>query len=485
MSLFLVLVLLSLEIWAIPQTPLSITQEWDLNTPPNSNSTGHLVFDTASSLLQHWPNTRYHSGHTIVPGTIPPGTLLYHGRGNRYTPTASEWVAFDPEFARVFCDDPGPCWVHTLAATRPLRVLYFDGSSATKMPDGPMDAQDLLAWGTVLPDRATVEWEYERMNQLCQFGNKTRVDALVRMQLNFEIMLCNFTDGVEIITVSRLQDEARIPHYAFSFLHSSSWYDQYPGQPRIHLDLTQLISFYDVSLTPSLVTRRLGQNRRQHRILGISEHDVDAALARISSISYSQPNSGIDWATLFQVIRNRYAKRLEVLQSTLDGTAVDVAGQRAFQLLLSTLMPYRLHTAVPVSSGNAWAAPAFRLCTETPILFIQSLTLTASEELLLTSARDTSREICRTLVGMWAEGSVALLSSPTIPGSLVGKWKSEIDRLMSWLGWSVWITCRPACAFDEQCYLPGAPFSMDEWNISEPRCIRTFEPYTDWLNLQV
>jgi hypothetical protein len=45
------------------QIPLVGSEDdWNLNTLPNPNATGHLVFDTVSSLLQHWPNTRYHSG---------------------------------------------------------------------------------------------------------------------------------------------------------------------------------------------------------------------------------------------------------------------------------------------------------------------------------------------------------------------------------------------------------------------------------------
>ncbi|KAG2032234.1 hypothetical protein BDR03DRAFT_57680 [Suillus americanus] len=68
------------------QTPLSSQSlvendlgQWDLGEAPAVNVTGHLVFETANSLLQHWPNTHYRIGHTIVPGTIPIGTLLYHG----------------------------------------------------------------------------------------------------------------------------------------------------------------------------------------------------------------------------------------------------------------------------------------------------------------------------------------------------------------------------------------------------------------------
>ena len=35
---------------------------WPLDEPPNVNSTGHLVFETVNSLLQHWPNTRMRNG---------------------------------------------------------------------------------------------------------------------------------------------------------------------------------------------------------------------------------------------------------------------------------------------------------------------------------------------------------------------------------------------------------------------------------------
>jgi hypothetical protein len=37
-------------------------EQWDLGEAPAANATGHLVFETANSLLQHWPNTRYRNG---------------------------------------------------------------------------------------------------------------------------------------------------------------------------------------------------------------------------------------------------------------------------------------------------------------------------------------------------------------------------------------------------------------------------------------
>jgi hypothetical protein len=38
--------------------------EWDLNALPSPYSTDNLIFDTAASLLQHWPNTRYRNGES-------------------------------------------------------------------------------------------------------------------------------------------------------------------------------------------------------------------------------------------------------------------------------------------------------------------------------------------------------------------------------------------------------------------------------------
>ena len=37
-------------------------EEWSLDRVPNPNATDHLVFETVSSFLQHWPNTRMRNG---------------------------------------------------------------------------------------------------------------------------------------------------------------------------------------------------------------------------------------------------------------------------------------------------------------------------------------------------------------------------------------------------------------------------------------
>jgi hypothetical protein len=116
-----------------------------------------------------------------VPGTIPIGTLLYHGTISEEIPNSSEWTATDPEHSYSFCfwgEDFKECWHLTLITNRPLKVLYFDGSSAAKFLGGSMDSQDVLLWGEVKPD-----WMYEerkRLDSLCEWGKQYGIDGFVR-----------------------------------------------------------------------------------------------------------------------------------------------------------------------------------------------------------------------------------------------------------------------------------------------------------------
>ena len=116
-------------------------------------------------------------GHTITAATVPPGTVLYHGRSNNDRPTTLDWLATDPEHSFIFCW--GKCYLYTYVATRPLRLAYFDGSSAIKMTgSGVMDSQDIVIWGKVRPDKT---WdELVRIEKLCKWGKQFELDGFVR-----------------------------------------------------------------------------------------------------------------------------------------------------------------------------------------------------------------------------------------------------------------------------------------------------------------
>ncbi|TFK69282.1 hypothetical protein BDN72DRAFT_840481 [Pluteus cervinus] len=535
---------------------------WNLSVGRSADSASHLVFDTVASLLQHWPNTHYRNGHNLVPGIIPVGTLMYHGRINQDIPNQPDWFATDPEHSRPFCIlwKLPTCWHLTFVTTRPLRVLYFDGSSATKIQGGAMDAQDFVAWNTSRPDWV---WEEEkRIIDLCDWGRKYQLDGFARMEMDFEFMLCDFASGSRLVSSIELEPGWDIfptlqPPQAvgapdplpgrgplardFQTLQAGAWHNFYPGESRLKLDMTRLVSFYDTDMFPSLVKARSGVDRLQHRVAGLSKEDVQVMHGRLDEVLRDfdgtqslDSGSGVDWRTLYQVIVDRYADRLEMLQYILNSTdptaenysqnytqTLDSAMYR-LQLMFTT---YALRTAHPpaVDTGAdndlSWASPVYQYCatTHTSALYPSKSSFTKSEHLLFNALENTNREICRVLVGIWAEGVQAGVH-PGLPfqqsddhdGSvsrwlpMLGRWKNEVDGLMGWLGWSIWLKCRPACGMEEMCYMPTWPwFKMkppaiynegdfgatgydgdpdpeeEEWRNPLPRCIRRLQPF-DW-----
>ncbi|KAG2150650.1 uncharacterized protein EDB93DRAFT_1084026 [Suillus bovinus] len=533
---------------AQPYNPLNSDSldlsSWQLDEPPPTNETGHFVFETVNSLLQHWPNTRYRNGHTIVPGVIPKGTLLYHGAVNNTIPTVPEWTATDPEHSILFCKgspDTG-CWHLTLAATRPLKVLYFDGTSAANTLNGTLDTQDIIAWGELRPD-----WRFmedQRIVDLCKWGAPYAVDGFVRMEMDFEVMLCDFSAGLEVVSFSHLASLAEPVLCSFllrlfEVMHAGSWHNRYPGDTRINLDLAGIVSLYDTTLAPSLVSSRDGQERCDHDIRAISSADIKAVRRSVSrTLEGNQDDiSGIDWQTLFRVIVERYSARFDLMDYLLNSendTIMDRALKVHVQLRVM-LTPYIFHSIVPPSASydpsNSWATPVFKACgtahTSSILSYVPSLN--PSERLLLHAVQETSREICRVITKMWASGVVAGLdvhlprdSTPDTAQivRLMDSWRQELGALMTWLDWSVWVKCRPACGPEEMCYLPSWPINMrrgrwprhpphgqyesndiinatlpdslplthgllmqlaspqdDDWRKPQPKCIRRVAPY--------
>ncbi|KAI6004340.1 hypothetical protein EDC04DRAFT_2611669, partial [Pisolithus marmoratus] len=259
---------------------------WNFEDLPIPNATGHLVFETVHSLLQHWPNTRMRNGHTIVPGTVPIGTYLYHATNRHYVPTIPDWVSMNPEGSTYFCMGPPEigCWHLTLVTTRPLKCC--------ELYSGTMDTQDVLTWGKVLPNKTSLE--QERISTLCEWGSRFGVDGFIRMEMDLyssEAMICDFASGLEVVSFLQLASmdpisvppvrESRMGLRAFESVHAGSWSDRFPGEPRVQLDLANMISFYDTDLVPSLVAVRLGKERWDHRVLNISDEDSLRAKIRV------------------------------------------------------------------------------------------------------------------------------------------------------------------------------------------------------------
>ncbi|KAI6105227.1 hypothetical protein EDD16DRAFT_1714026 [Pisolithus croceorrhizus] len=462
--------------------------DWKLDDPPSVNSTDHLIFETVSSLLQHWPNTRMRNGHNIVPGTIPTGTLLYHGTWHSELPPGPDWAALDPEHSVMFCGgliEGGSCWHLTLMATRPLNIVYFDGTSAAKLSTGTLDSQDIVTWVDVRPDWSFDEWS--RITTLCSWGREYNIDGFVS-----EVMLCNFTSGVRVVSLSNIVDPVIFRNASagfpptFEVMYAGSRHNRYPGETRVRLDLSGFVSFYDTELVPSLVSARFGIERWDHRLLNISTVDAVRVKGRLEE-ALSRPaggSSGVDWQALIRVVVDRYSERLQVVQYLLNSTetnaydpdsALDYAIKTQVQLR-HMLMPYIGVNVTPRSIGANtnrtaadvldWARPVYKLCATTLTDRIKDCTMTSSEKLLLNAVQGTMRGICRVVSKMWGLGVsvgvdqfIGTDSEPDVETiqNTIKIWRNDIDELMAWLDWNVWVKCRPECGPEEMCYLTTWP----------------------------
>jgi hypothetical protein len=54
-----------------------------------------FIFDSVQGLLKQWPNSYAPNGHSIVAGTVPPATVLYHAKHAPGPPKKPTFFAFD------------------------------------------------------------------------------------------------------------------------------------------------------------------------------------------------------------------------------------------------------------------------------------------------------------------------------------------------------------------------------------------------------
>ncbi|KAH9819758.1 serine kinase protein [Teratosphaeria destructans] len=187
----------------------------------NFSSPSPLIFHSTFGLLQQWPNTFFTNGHTIAPCTIAKNTNLYHARGDGSPPPSPEWFAFDPAMSYFIAGAMPDSHMLTYRTTRDVPCIYFDGTSASLMPDGSMYSQMLLLHnssasfadqpafspppgsGNGSHDRPRwnpLEAEYDRATGLCDYVREKGLgglgwgyEGIVRMNAGFEVIWCNFS----------------------------------------------------------------------------------------------------------------------------------------------------------------------------------------------------------------------------------------------------------------------------------------------------
>ncbi|KIO17398.1 hypothetical protein M407DRAFT_228415 [Tulasnella calospora MUT 4182] len=487
-----------------PGSDLSDETAGEWSTPPLSYETGWWIFHSVSGLMRHWPNILYRNGHSIIPGTIAPGTLLYHGRPeSSRPPPGPEWVSFDPEHSYIF----GRSVYTYIVGEEPLKILYFDGSSASNMKTGTIDTQEILLHGEIR-EGGWID-ENNRLKELCEWGREFGLQGFVRpLPFISEVMLCDFQRGVRHVSSLDLLPpdcddqpdgpwpEPPIPHgwkgslsdvasVAFEAIQAGNWHNRAPGVNGLTLDYSGMVSFFDPKYT-SLARARDGVDRKRWRVGNITTEDVELFRNELQDVlTRGEKGSGVKWDGIVRSLVDRHAGRLEFLSDWLgDGTNNSTYSiKHARRAVLTMLAPYLSVTSIPLDhkTNTTWLDPAIHYCSTTFTAHLPVHQFTLQEHRIGGAVEAVMREICWTVGNIWIDAFDAEgLQDETERRCLLIKWKANVDRLMDWLGWTEWVKCKPACKQYEMCSLPQWPFDMcgmdPEPEISyTPKCMSRIE----------
>lgn len=237
----------------------------------------------------------------------------------------------------------------------------------------------------------------------------------------------------------------------FESMHAGAWHNHSPGETRVHIDYSRLVSFFDPALT-SLSAVRANTTRYRYRISGISLEDiVNVRQQMVDIFSREEGGSGIDWGSIVHVVIERYSARLDLVRHLLEPFGTRNVTEQARQVraqVLTMLTPYMLVSAIPsneTTPERSWITPIVDHCATALTSWTPTDTLTRQELVVKNAIEDVLHEICGVLGDIWVDAFDIEVAHPQVIQPLFKKWSTEIESLMNWLDWSVWDKCNPEC----------------------------------------
>ena len=339
---------------------------------------GPQIFNALHSSLRQWGSSLKHNGMSFFPARIPANTTLYHGTHTQGQDPVKgmEWLAFEIEHAEVFArsmgrrpggppgerppgggrpgepghggppDENNPEWkpfspppvervddqtyaspdgvpppgrgmpgyLQMYRTNRELsRLLYIDGMSAGKTSMGTLDTQDIVLRNVT---DSTMPWaDYQRAKDLCALGVEWGLEGFIRMEAGFELILCNFTDGLDFLSARKTPQYDRPEGYdemsRFEYMRGVAARYQGITAGRLTIDHSAMVSafFYPLNLTNPDQSRPDLPRLVSSEVEAIGHLKSD--LRQVLSLDRPQQHSGIDWQGVVDMIVTRYSDRLQ------------------------------------------------------------------------------------------------------------------------------------------------------------------------------
>lgn len=368
-------------------------------------------------------------------------------------------------------------YLHTYETTRPLKFLYVDGMGGGKTSMGTLDSQDYLLRGKAPANDTTDPWEkgerkepppprkrkgpggggpmdeQERAKDLCAMCKEWGLQGVVRMEAGFEIIKCDFSDGLEEVQVlQRPEEKENRPRGMgnVEFLRGLSERYQGIGASRTIIDYSSMVSalFFPVNLTNPDVKRQ-----DLPRLASVDQAQlvqIKSYLEGVISERRDAEARTIDWQDVSDLIVGRYADRIKDMAEAVDDVET-----------MATKVGFLLTMFVD-GAGAETTEDAIARCSG---FYLRSVRpTTESDRLIHTAFSAVTHEICSSLFRV----RDLVVTNPAPDRSSLAAATSALGALMQSLGWTRFKRC-PACAIDEVCVIPMWPMgTVEEYN--NPRC---------------
>ncbi|GAB0137645.1 hypothetical protein EsDP_00005902 [Epichloe bromicola] len=451
------------------------------------------IFNAIHSAGRQWGSAIYHNGLSFIPAIMPEGTLLYHGAQTANRPAEPEWLAFGVEHAEAFAvsakngtrnflgqddstssahdqaqkpmsgikgelaenDARFPGYLHTYRANRDLNLLYVDGMSAAKTLMGTLDTQDLvLRENQTSESRPSFMGERGRVESICNLLAQWGYDGLMRMEIGFEVVYCDFEKGLDLVMQTRTSGsenpsvDVRDVSYRDLFQWTRAVSEQYDGigGDRVRLDFSSMVSgyFFPVNISST------DPNRPDlHRLAAASLDELKDIKAYLRNVATKARRFTVHWQATVDMIVTRYARRLSLLAEAKQPLDLVKSELRvATQMYINA--PARPEgISVQEESGHNQTAEALRLCRQHYLLpaYIHQNIWSLEDKLIHTAIQSVMSDICETLFSAYdivhedSANDTARLKQLNDSQNLVAALKKR-------LAWTMWR--KPElCAVDE------------------------------------
>ncbi|KAK5989250.1 hypothetical protein PT974_10756 [Cladobotryum mycophilum] len=474
----------------------------------SARANANHIFNAIHSAGRQWGSSLKHNGFGFIPVVVPAGTLMYHGDTDHQTPVGPEWLAFEVEHAEAFAsswlirpgqpgshpqhdhgvqkpltqEDDGVFrgYFHTYQATRDLQLLYVDGMSAGKTNMGTLDSQDLVLRDNITHEGLPGDFlgELDRANSICDLITQWGFDGLMRTEIGFELIYCNFSSGVQLDSALRtFLEEDKITHPGHEFFMwfrtAAERYDGLLGD-RIRMDFSSMVSgfFFPINISstdpqrPELI--RLGAAKLDEL------RDIKTYLR---DVAVEPRKFTVNWQAVVDMIVARYSSRLAALLSGISSSRF-VGEVEAATLTYYDARPRPDDVTFAADNRNRTADAVDRCAKHylKPVLLRQNH-WSPQDALIHAALTAVMQDIChnlfliRSIILEASSGSSAgnyRIHSAANNEALeeaVNKSRGVVRDLASRLSWTTWKKPR-LCPEEETLFVAMWPFGDEEdfWN---------------------